>query len=123
MRVPLIDQEVVNFVAKIPANLKCRNLENKYIFKQAMRPFVPEAIMNRKKQGFGLPIRHWLNTELADIVSDCLSESSLKNRGLFNPSAVSNLIKRDRAKQIDATFLIFSMMSIEMWCRQFLDKR
>ncbi|NQW46060.1 MAG: hypothetical protein HQ462_11740, partial [Deltaproteobacteria bacterium] len=53
----------------------------------------------------------------------CLSESSLKNRGLFNPSAVSNLIKRDRAKQIDATFLIFSMMSIEMWCRQFLDKR
>ena len=123
VRVPLIDQEVVNFVAKIPANLKCRNLENKYIFKQAMRPFVPEAIMNRKKQGFGLPIRHWLNTELADIVSDCLSESSLKNRGLFNPSAVSNLIKRDRAKQIDATFLIFSMMSIEMWCRQFLDKR
>jgi asparagine synthase (glutamine-hydrolysing) len=122
VRVPLIDKELVDFVSRIPASLKCRRLENKYIFKQAVKSVVPEAVLTRKKQGFGLPIRHWLNHELRDCLQDTLSVSSLKNRGLFDPGAVQTLIERDRTRQIDATFLIFSLMSIELWCRQFLDK-
>jgi asparagine synthase (glutamine-hydrolysing) len=122
VRVPLIDKEIVDFVAKIPPHLKCRYFENKYIFKQAVKPYVPKEVLNRKKQGFGLPIRHWLNTDLKETVRDTLSDSSLKNRGLFDFKEVSQIIQNDQEKQIDATFLIFSMMSIELWCREFLDK-
>ncbi len=122
VRVPLVDKQLVNFVAKIPPKLKRKNFENKYIFKQAVKPYVPESILNRSKQGFGLPIRYWLNTELAETVREALSESVLKRRGLFNPKEVLRLIEMDRTRQIDATFLIFSILSIEMWCREFLDK-
>jgi asparagine synthase (glutamine-hydrolysing) len=122
VRVPLIDPDIVDFVAKIPPNLKCRYFENKYIFKQAVKPYVPEEILNRKKQGFGLPIRHWLNTDLKETVRDALSESSLDERGLFDSKMVNQIIEKDRKRQIDATYLIFSMMSIELWCREFLDK-
>ena len=93
----------------------------KYIFKQAIKPLVPESILTRKKQGFGLPIRHWLNHELKEKLNETLSESSLKNRGLFDPKEVSRIVERDAAQEIDATFLLFSMMAIEMWCREFVD--
>lgn len=122
VRVPLIDLELVNFMASVPPHLKRKNFENKYIFKKAVRSYVPEAILRRPKHGFGLPIRQWLNNELRDLVQESLSERSLKNRGLFNPSQVLRLIKMDQEKKIDATFLIFSLLSIELWCRQFVDK-
>jgi len=122
VRVPLIDLELVSFMASVPSTLKRKNFENKYIFKKAVQSYVPEPILRRSKHGFGLPIRQWLNTELRELVQESLSERSLKNRGLFNPSQVLRLIKLDQEKKIDATFLIFSLLSIELWCRQFVDK-
>jgi len=122
VRVPLIDRELVNFVARLPPSLKRKKFENKYLFKKAVQPFVPQAVLNRSKQGFGLPIRNWLNTELRETVNEALSESSLNRRGLFNTKEVLRLIKLDQEKKIDATHLIFSILSIELWCRQFLDK-
>jgi asparagine synthase (glutamine-hydrolysing) len=122
VRVPLIDREVVDFVAKIPASLKMRRGETKYIFKQAVKDLVPKEILNRKKQGFGLPIRKWLNTELREVLQDTLSHDSLKRRGLFDPKGVHDLMNRDSHGKIDATFVLFSLMSIEVWCREFLDK-
>ncbi len=122
VRVPLIDREVVDFVAKIPASLKMRRGETKYIFKQAVKDLVPKEILNRKKQGFGLPIRKWLNTELREVLQDTLSHDSLKRRGLFDPKGVHDLMNRDSQGKIDATFVLFSLMSIEVWCREFLDK-
>lgn len=122
VRVPLIDREVVDFVAKIPSCLKMKRFETKFIFKEAVKGLVPEEILHRKKQGFGLPIRHWMNQELKSLVEETLSESSLKQRGLFNPKAVKELIEKDRRGYIDASFVMFSLVSIEVWCREFLDK-
>lgn len=122
VRVPLIDKDVVDFVAKIPSHLKMKKLETKYIFKQAIRDVVPSEILTRKKQGFGLPIRQWLKTELRDILEDTLSENSIRSRGLFNPKTVRDLMEKDSKGYLDATFILFSLVSIEAWCRQFLDK-
>lgn len=122
VRVPLIDRDLVNFVAKLPPELKRKNFENKYLFKRAVQPFVPAIVANRPKQGFGLPLRNWLNTELKEIFNEALSESSLNRRGLFNSKEVLRLIKLDQERKIDASQLMLSLLCIELWCRQFLDR-
>src|SRR3989440_1963491 len=70
-RVPLLDQELIDFVcARIPAGMKMKGLATKYIFKQAVRDLVPAEILNRPKQGFGVPIDQWINQQLRERVRD-----------------------------------------------------
>ena len=86
-----------------------------------MEPYLPRDVIYRPKSGFGVPLRRWLNNELATLVGDTLSEASLKRRGMFDPAAVANLMTVNRAGSVDATYTILSMLCIELWCRMFLD--
>ena len=93
----------------------------KWIFKQAMQPYLPRDIIYRPKTGFGLPVRQWIKNEMSDYVNDLLSESVLRDRGLFNPSGVKGLIKENKEGSIDASYTILSIICIELWCRQYID--
>ena len=55
-------------------------------------------------------------------MDDFLSDSSLSARGLFDPKGVHELIEADRERRVDATYSIFSMICIELWCRMFIDR-
>jgi asparagine synthase (glutamine-hydrolysing) len=78
-------------------------------------------VIYRPKTGFGVPLRHWLQTILKPLVDDVLCEASINSRGVFNSKEVALLRQRDRAGQVDATYTIFSMVCLELWCRQFID--
>ena len=67
-RVPLLDQELIDFVVGIPSRLKMQGLETKHILKKAMEGIVPKEILYRPKQGFGVPIGEWINTQLRDRI-------------------------------------------------------
>ena len=67
-RVPLLDHKLIEFVQKIPAELKLKGIETKYIFKKAMEGIVPNEILYREKQGFGVPINEWINSQLKDRI-------------------------------------------------------
>ena len=75
-----------------------------------------------KHEGFGAPLRHWLKNELRTIVDDVLADGSLRARGLFDPKGVHELVEADRERRVDATYSIFAMMCIELWCRMFVDR-
>lgn len=122
VRVPLIDPELVSFAASIPVAMKQKERIGKAIFKKSMEPYLPHDVIYRPKSGFGAPLRRWLHNELGPLLNEILSESSIRNRGLFNPHGVSNLIRLDREGRVDAAYTIFSLMCIEIWCRQFIDK-
>ena len=122
IRVPLLDIELIDFVVRIPSNLKLRGTRSKYILKKVMEPYLPHEAIHRPKTGFGAPLRRWLRHELREMVADVLSESSLKRRGLFQPQAVHDLLAWDQQGKIDAAYTIFSLVCIELWYRIFIDR-
>jgi asparagine synthase (glutamine-hydrolysing) len=121
VRVPLLDLDVVKFAAHVPAQLKQRGRVGKAIFKQAMQPYLPRAVIYRPKSGFGAPLRRWLREELRSKVDDTLDGAVLRRRGFFDPLAVRRLIELDRLGAIDASYTIFALMCFELWCRRFVD--
>ena len=75
-RVPLLDHKLIEFVTRIPASLKMRGAETKHVFKRAVRGLVPDEILDRPKQGFGLPIQRWINRELRGRIRETLLDAA-----------------------------------------------
>jgi asparagine synthase (glutamine-hydrolysing) len=122
VRVPMLDPELMALAAKLPLHLKQRGRHGKWILRKAMEPYLPRDVIWRTKAGFGAPLRHWLRSELRPIVDDVLSERSLRERGLFDPKGVAELVEADRERKVDAAYSIFAMICIELWCRMFVDR-
>jgi asparagine synthase (glutamine-hydrolysing) len=121
VRVPLLDPDLVALAARLPLGLKQRGSTGKWILRKAMQPILPPEVLWRDKAGFGAPLRHWVRGPLSSIVDEVLSESSLARRGLFDPAGVRGMIAADRAGRLDAAYTIFGLVSIELWCRMFVD--
>ena len=77
----------------------------------------------RPKSGFGAPIRRWMQHDLRALVAELLGADSVRRRGLFRPEAVQSLIDANQAGKVDASYTLLSLLSIEMWCRRFIDGR
>lgn len=121
VRVPLLDPDLVRLAQSIPLRMRQRGRTGKWVFKKAMEPLLPRDVIYRPKSGFGVPLRQWMHTSMADVVHDALSPDRVAARGLFDPDAVQRLILDDAAGRIDATYSIFAMVCVELWCRQFVD--
>ncbi len=122
VRVPMLDPELMALAARLPLHMKQRGRHGKWILRKAMEPYLPRDVIWRSKAGFGAPLRHWLRNELRPIVDDVLSDASLSARGLFDPKGVHALVEADRERRVDATYSIFAMICIELWCRMFVDR-
>jgi len=123
VRVPLIDREIVEFMAIRSTDLKINGRNCKVLLKKAMEGVIPNDLIYRKKAGFGAPIRSWVKHDLREMIEDLLSERQIRNRGFFDPAYVTNLIGRNRSGQEDFNYLIYFLLSFELWCRQFMDSR
>jgi asparagine synthase (glutamine-hydrolysing) len=120
-RTPLLDHKLIEFVTRIPASLKMKGLETKHIFKQAVRGLVPDEILDRPKQGFGVPIQQWINQELRDYIRDVLTERRARERGYFQPSYVDLLFDEHERERRDHSHQLWALFMFELWHRTFLD--
>ncbi|HEY3124541.1 MAG TPA: asparagine synthase (glutamine-hydrolyzing) [Thermoanaerobaculia bacterium] len=121
VRVPFLDVELVRLAVRLPSRHKLRGFKTKYVLKKAMTGILSPEVISRPKTGFGAPLRDWITGELDPFVRDLLSPESLCRRGLFEPHAVHSLIEENRARRVDASYLLWGLMSIEMWLRLFSD--
>lgn len=121
-RVPLLDHKLVEFAAKLPARMKLRRGKSKYILKQVGQRLLPPAIINRKKQGFPIPIEQWLRKEASGMMQDLLSEATIRRRGYFDPQYVQALQRQHISGFCDHSTELWGLMSFEMWMRRFLDQ-
>ncbi len=121
-RAPFMDHELVELSGRIPSNLKVRGLTMKYLLKKALEPWLPAEILHRKKRGFGAPVGSWLRNDLERLVQDTLSVAQIKKRGLFEPNVVQEIIEDHRSQKSDHTDHLLSLISLELWCRIFLDR-
>jgi asparagine synthase (glutamine-hydrolysing) len=120
VRVPFLDKELVEFAYNIPDQFKQKGSEGKWILKKALEGYLPQNVIYRPKTGFGAPVRRWMRNELRELLSDTLSFDRLKSRGLFDPTAVWKLIIDNDKGKIDASYTLFSMLCIEIWCRNYI---
>jgi len=122
VRVPFIDKVVITEAMKIPGHLKIKDGVSKYVLKKASEKYLPQEIIYRPKASFGAPIRSWISNELKGMVDDLLSEENINKRGFLNYSFVKNLIENDRNGQSDNAYQIYQLLTLELWCREYLDK-
>ena len=121
VRVPFLDLDLVDFSSKIPNKFKQKGGVGKWVLKKAMEPYLPKDIIYRPKTGFGAPLRIWMQYDLKEIMEDLLSYEAINNRGLFSAQKVEKLMKDNNLGKIDASYTLFSLLCIEIWCRAYID--
>jgi asparagine synthase (glutamine-hydrolysing) len=122
-RVPFLDHRLAEVAARIPAGIKMKNGELKYLLKRALEGIVPREILYRGKRGFGAPMGAWLKSELRGLRDDILNRESIEARGFLSWPAIRDLIGLHDANREDYSDVLLSLINFEIWCRLFLDGR
>ena len=120
-RVPLLDHKLIEFVQTIPAQLKLKKFETKYIFKKSLEGLVPNEILYREKQGFGVPINEWINSQLKTRIHSDLLEKKTLERGYFDRKYIQTLLDEHAKNRRDHSHSLWILWMLELWHRQFVD--
>ncbi|ODV00717.1 MAG: asparagine synthase (glutamine-hydrolyzing) [Rubrivivax sp. SCN 70-15] len=122
-RVPLLDHDLVELAASMPAGIKIKGGRLKHVMKAALSPMLPDDILHRAKRGFGTPMGAWLKKELAPVLKALLAPEVVRARGLFDAGAVAALVADHEANRSDGTDALLALMNLEIWSRVYLDRR
>ena len=117
-RVPLLDYRIVEFAVNLPAHLKLHRGRTKVILRKAMEKTLPPQVLRKPKQGFSSPVKNWLAGPLKPMMMDLLSESALKQQGLFEPATVQKWIGEHVAGSANHSHRLWALMVYEIWQRQ-----
>ena len=121
-RGPLLDQDLIDFVTQqIPTKFKLKGLETKHVFKKALEGLVPNEILYREKQGFGVPINEWINNELRERIHETLLEKKTLERGYFEPKYIKLLLEEHTKAQKDHSHPLWALWMLELWHRRYID--
>jgi len=115
VRAPFLDYTFVEFVNSIPFHLKLKGLNGKYILKKAMRNKLPPEILGRSKKGFGIPVAKWFRDGLRGLMLDSLSESRIRQQGIFNPVEVTRLVNEHLRGTKDNRKQLWTLFIFELW--------
>lgn len=119
-RVPFLDHKLVEFAAKMPREMKLRDGTTKWILREAMKGILPESILNRPKMGFPVPVGKWFRGEYKHLVNEFILGDRALNRGIFEPTAIREIVRRHDAGEDHAQRMWF-LLNFEMWHRRFID--
>jgi asparagine synthase (glutamine-hydrolysing) len=122
VRAPILDHVFVEWATGLPPEWKLRGRKQKYILtKLAERVGVPKEALYRRKQGFALPLVHWIRNELKDLLMTVLLEPRTVQRGYFNPDGVRRLLEEHFSGRRVHSQRIWRLLMFEMWHRNFLE--
>lgn len=121
LRSPLLDHELVDWATTLPSSYKVKGRKTKFILKDIARSLVPAELVDRPKMGFAIPRADWLRTGLREMSYDLLTDATAKNRGWFNSQEVDRVIA-DHMSGNDRDALLWPMLMIELWARNWLDR-
>ncbi|MBI5260654.1 MAG: asparagine synthase (glutamine-hydrolyzing) [Bradyrhizobium sp.] len=117
-RVPVLDLRLVAFAMRVPVSQKIGLWQTKRILRKAMSDRLNRGVLRRAKQGFGVPLRAWMAGPARGLVAEMTSPRVVTERGLFDPAAVARLRNAFDQNRSDVAFVLFTLVCIEIWCRQ-----
>lgn len=120
-RVPLLDYRIVEFAVNLPENFKISQGETKRIFKAAMSQRLPNEVLHKPKQGFSIPLKHWLRDSLKPMMLDLLSPEKVRQRGYFDEECVADWVKQHLDGVQNHSHRLWALMVFEIWHEQFMD--
>ncbi|HEX5606259.1 MAG TPA: asparagine synthase (glutamine-hydrolyzing) [Candidatus Binatia bacterium] len=121
VRCPLLDQDLVEFVSRLPARYKLKGFRAKYLLKKAAKGLLPETIIHRQKKGFGIPLAKWLCTDLKDFMLDHLNEARIRRHGIFDYAYIKRLMDEQFAKIKDHRELLWTLIVFQSWYEEYID--
>jgi asparagine synthase (glutamine-hydrolysing) len=116
-RVPFLDHKLVELAARIPVRLLTQGFRTKVLLRQALKPYLPEETLRRRKVGFTVPVGQWFRKTLNSFVADLLLSPDARSRDYFNTANLENFVRehfdgvRDRQKQI------WALVNFELWMK------
>lgn len=119
-RSPFLDHKLMEFVATLPPRLKLHHTQLKFILKKIGKAYLPNKILFRKKQGFGVPLGKWFRHELRDMVYDICLSSNLIREGIFNKATVQRILQEHQNGTMDHRHQIWLLLNLELWFRMFI---
>jgi asparagine synthase (glutamine-hydrolysing) len=120
VRSPLLDHELMEFAATLPRALKVRGGTGKALLREAVRPWLPNEILDRPKHGFGVPIADWLRDDLRSMPAEILLDPRSRDRGVFEPAEVRRVIA-EHHQGLDRSPQLWAMLNLELWFRTCVD--
>ncbi len=117
-RVPLLDRRIVDLISRMPAGMKFKGGEMKYLLKKTIKDIMPEKILNRKdKMGFPVPLHIWSKNKAKGFIMDTLLSKNAKERNIINTKYVEKLINSEQPFSRG----LWGLLSLELWYNQFID--
>jgi asparagine synthase (glutamine-hydrolysing) len=114
-RVPILDHRVVEFAWTLPERLKIRNGETKWILRRLLERYVPGELLDRPKMGFGVPLDHWLRSDLSEWCEHLLDEQRLRDQGFLVPSAVRSLWQEHHSGRANHQHELWTILMFQEW--------
>jgi asparagine synthase (glutamine-hydrolysing) len=120
-RSPLIDYKVVEYAASIPAEMKLKGRNLKYILKKVAERYLPKELIHRKKQGFGFPLGIWMRTDLKKFIKHLFAQSRFVETGIFSHKYINRIIEEHIAGKRDHNFRLWILINMELWYRIYFE--
>jgi asparagine synthase (glutamine-hydrolysing) len=120
VRVPFLNQQLLEFAGKLPRRFKLHRLTRKYLLRLAFKDVLPPAILRRGKKGFNMPVARWLTGPLQPLAAELFAEERLKRGGLFHPRYVRSLWAEHLSRRRDHRKLLWTLLVFELWREKWL---
>lgn len=117
-RSPFLDVQLLEWSARLPQRFKLSLTGTKLVLKEALRGLVPDAILNRSKKGFGIPVAAWIRGPLRPLVEELFSEAQLRQGGLLAPAPARALLARHLSGSADLRKPIWTLLMLLLWQRR-----
>ncbi len=119
-REPLLDHRLIEFAAQLPADLKMKGTNKKYILKEITHKYIPKAMMDRPKMGFGVPVQKWLREDLKFYVDEYMNDAAFAIHGLFKQDEINHIKKHFFAGHKSYNSLFWYLLVFQMWYKKWM---
>lgn len=119
-RVPYLDPRLIEFVERLPPQMKLKHGTGKYLHKRALEKWIPKPVVWRKKKGFANPVEHWFRIQMRPFVEECLLARDSATAQFFDQRYIAEMLRLDREGKRQYRRHLYLLVSFELWYRAFV---
>ena len=121
LKEPLLDCDLIAYMAKVPQSIKIKDGQKKYILKEIAHKYMPKNLLDRPKSGFDIPFSFWLNAPLKELVYDQINERRVKEDGIFDVEAVLNIRDAFYEGKVAYKYKLWTLLLFQLWYQKIKD--